>query len=65
MWYIFPQLAELGYSSRSKYYSILSLEEAKAYLAHPLLASRIVELSQILLSQDTIDIKEIFVSVDR
>lgn len=64
MWYIFPQLAELGYSSNSKYYGILSLAEAKAYLAHPRLASRIVELSQILLARDNIDIQEIFGNVD-
>lgn len=64
MWYIFPQLAELGHSSNSKYYGILSLDEVKAYLAHPLLASRIVELSQILLTQDNIDIQEIFGNVD-
>lgn len=64
MWYIFPQLAELGYSSNSKYYGILSLAEAKAYLAHPRLASRIVELSQILLARDNIDLQEIFGNVD-
>lgn len=64
MWYIFPQLAELGHSSNSKYYGILSLDEVKAYLAHPLLASRIVELSQILLARDNIDIQEIFGNID-
>ena len=32
MWWIFPQLKELGYSSTSKYYGISGLEEAKAYL---------------------------------
>jgi len=37
MWYIFPQFEGLGYSRRAKLYSIKSLAEAKAYLAHPIL----------------------------
>lgn len=40
MWFIFPQLAELGRSPTSQFYGIRSLHEARAYLAHPLLGDR-------------------------
>jgi uncharacterized protein (DUF1810 family) len=41
MWYIFPQLDGLGLSSTAKRYAIKNLEEARAYLAHPVLGSRL------------------------
>ena len=40
MWFIFPQLAELGRSPTAQVYGIRSLHEARAYLAHPLLGQR-------------------------
>ena len=40
MWFIFPQLAELGRSPTSQFYGLRSLHEARAYLAHPLLGDR-------------------------
>ena len=40
MWFIFPQLAELGRSPTSQFYGLRSLHEARAYLAHPLLGHR-------------------------
>ena len=40
MWYIFPQIAGLGFSDMSKHYAIASLAEAQAYLAHPILGIR-------------------------
>ena len=40
MWYIFPQLASLGFSHRSKYYGLEGLGEAKAYLDDPVLVPR-------------------------
>lgn len=43
MWYVFPQLAGLGSSAMAQAYAIGSLEEAKAYLAHPLLGARLRE----------------------
>ena len=43
IWYIFPQLAGLGRSETAKYFSINSLEEARAYLKHPILGRRLVE----------------------
>ena len=55
MWYIFPQLKGLGYSSTSQYYGIRDLDEAKAYLQHPVLGPRLVEISEALLTLDTDD----------
>ena len=41
MWFVFPQLRGLGRSSMAAFYGIISLHEARAYLAHPLLGSRL------------------------
>ena len=46
MWYIFPQLSELGHSSTAKYYGINSIEEAKAYLNNSILKKHLVEISK-------------------
>jgi uncharacterized protein (DUF1810 family) len=48
MWFVFPQIAGLGYSPASRRYAITSLEEARAYLAHPVLGARLVECATIL-----------------
>ena len=50
IWYIFPQLKALGFSSTAKYYGIADLEEAKAYLAEPTLRARLLEISGALLT---------------
>ena len=55
MWYIFPQMQGLGFSSTAQYYGIRDLEEAKAYMAHPVLGSRLTEISEALLGLDTCD----------
>ncbi|HVS93794.1 MAG TPA: DUF1810 domain-containing protein [Mucilaginibacter sp.] len=52
IWYIFPQIAGLGYSEMSKHYAIKDLPEAKEYLAHPVLGKRLVEISNTLLSHN-------------
>ena len=49
MWYIFPQLEGLGFSIASRRYGISGLDEAKAYLAHPLLGSRLKECTNLML----------------
>ena len=49
MWYIFPQIQGLGFSSTSQHYAINDLAEATAYLAHPVLGKRLVEISTVLL----------------
>ena len=46
MWYIFPQLADLGYSSTAKYYGIKTKEEALAYLNNEILRSHLIEISE-------------------
>lgn len=50
IWYIFPQLKGFGHSYESEYYGISGIEEAKAYLAHPVLGARLREVTDIMLS---------------
>lgn len=64
MWYIFPQLNGLGFSSMSKRYSIKSIEEAKAYLHHPILGSRLLECAQAVVDVEGRSIAAIFGSPD-
>lgn len=49
MWFIFPQLRGLGFSPTSQYYGIASIEEARAYLEHPMLGSRLRECVEAIL----------------
>lgn len=49
MWYIFPQIKGLGFSYTAQYYAIQSKKEAEAYLAHPVLGARLLEISEALL----------------
>jgi uncharacterized protein (DUF1810 family) len=49
MWFIFPQIAGLGYSSTAQFYAIRNLDEAAAYLAHPVLGQRLLECCKALL----------------
>jgi uncharacterized protein (DUF1810 family) len=49
MWFIFPQLTGLGYSSTAQFYAIRDLDEAAAYLAHPVLGPRLIESCEALL----------------
>lgn len=49
IWYVFPQLAELGKSHMAHAYGLSGLGEAQAYLAHPVLGPRLVEISQAML----------------
>jgi uncharacterized protein (DUF1810 family) len=50
IWFIFPQIEGLGHSSTSMHYAIRSLEEARAYLQHPLLGPRLIECSEAVLA---------------
>lgn len=50
MWFIFPQLKELGRSPIAKHYGITSLAEAIAYLEHPLLGQRLLACSELMLA---------------
>jgi len=53
MWYIFPQLRGLGFSSTAQYYGLRDLEEAVDYMAHPLLGPRLTEICEALLGLET------------
>ena len=64
MWYIFPQIQGLGFSSTSKYYAIQNSSEAKAYAEHPVLGKRLIEISETLLSLPNSNATSIFGSPD-
>ena len=64
MWYIFPQIAGLGFSSTSKLYAIKNRSEAESYLAHPVLGKRLVEISNALLEIEGKTASQIFGSPD-
>jgi uncharacterized protein (DUF1810 family) len=60
MWYIFPQIDGLGHSSTTKHYAIKSMEEARQYLAHPVLGTRLVECAEAVLAVEGRSISDIF-----
>ena len=57
MWYIFPQIAGLGFSEMAKRYEIIDLNEAKAYMENEYLRNNLIEITNALLScgEDDID----------
>lgn len=59
IWYIFPQIAGLGYSSTSVFYAIADLGEAKAYMAEPTLRSHLIEISEALLNLESSNAREV------
>lgn len=59
IWYIFPQLKELGHSSTAKYYGLDGRGEAEAYLKDDVLRTRLIEISEALLSLDSSDPLEV------
>jgi uncharacterized protein (DUF1810 family) len=64
MWFVFPQLAGLGQSEMSRHYAIGSLEEARAYLDHPLLGPRLIECCEALLSHHEESAQQILGGID-
>ena len=50
IWFIFPQMKGLGLSHMSQFYGIENIDEAREYLAHPVLGARLVEISEALLN---------------
>jgi uncharacterized protein (DUF1810 family) len=64
MWFVFPQLAGLGRSAMAQRYAISSVAEARAYLDHPVLGPRLVDLTEIVNSVPDRSIREIFGSPD-
>ena len=64
MWFIFPQLRGLGTSNMAHIYGISGLDEAKAYLEHPVLSERLYELCNELLKHKDKTAFEIFGDID-
>lgn len=64
MWFIFPQLRGLGTSYRAFVYGIEGIDEARAYIEHPVLSSRLIEISEALLSLEETDPVRILGHVD-
>jgi uncharacterized protein (DUF1810 family) len=64
VWFVFPQLAGLGSSSMSARYAIRSLDEAHAYLQHPVLGERLVECVEALLELDGDDPVAVMGTID-
>jgi uncharacterized protein (DUF1810 family) len=64
MWFIFPQVSGLGFSDDSRFYAIRSLDEARAYLEHPVLGPRLVECSAAVLALEGRTPLEIFGTID-
>ena len=60
IWFIFPQIAGLGHSAMAQQFAIASLDEAKAYLQHPVLGRRLRECTQIVLNVNGRSAEEIF-----
>jgi uncharacterized protein (DUF1810 family) len=64
MWFVFPQIEGLGRSGMAQRFAIRDLDEARAYLAHPVLGQRLIECATALTKLDTDDPAEVFASVD-
>jgi uncharacterized protein (DUF1810 family) len=64
MWFVFPQIAGLGHSQMAKRYAISSLDEAKAYMRHPVLGERLISCADALLGLETGTAREILGDVD-
>ena len=60
MWYIFPQLEGLGNSATARHFALRSADEARAYLAHPLLGRRLVDVTEAVLAHADRSLLEIF-----
>jgi uncharacterized protein (DUF1810 family) len=64
IWFIFPQAEGLGHSSMAKRYAIKSRDEAAAYLAHPILSTRLMECTELVLAHSGKAAHDIFGSPD-
>lgn len=64
MWFVFPQLVGLGRSATARFYGIGSLDEARAYLDHPLLGERYRECVSVLQDLNTSDAEAVFGATD-
>jgi uncharacterized protein (DUF1810 family) len=64
MWFIFPQLQGLGVSPTARFYALGGLEEARVYLAHPVLGTRLLECTRLVNTVSGRALREIFGTPD-
>jgi uncharacterized protein (DUF1810 family) len=64
MWFVFPQIAGLGFSELSQRFAISSLDEARAYLDHPVLGPRLRECARVVAETQGRSAEQIFGSID-
>ncbi|KAB0265114.1 DUF1810 domain-containing protein [Microvirga brassicacearum] len=64
MWFVFPQMRGLGSSPTSQFYGIASLDEARAFLSHPVLGPRLTLCTEAVLDHRERSLREIFGSPD-
>ena len=64
IWFIFPQLKDLGHSRNAQYYGIENLDDAKKYLENEILRNHLLEISQALLELDTNDSVKVMGDID-
>lgn len=64
MWFVFPQVEGLGRSETARFYAVAGLDEARAYLADPVLGSRLEECCRAILDLDETSAEEVFGSTD-
>jgi uncharacterized protein (DUF1810 family) len=60
MWFVFPQVAGLGSSSTARHYAISGLDEARAYLAHPVLGPRLRECAELAAAVESGSAADVF-----
>lgn len=60
MWFVFPQLRGLGVSATSRRFGISGLDEARAYLAHPMLGPRLVEMAEAVMDLGSSSAQDVF-----
>ena len=64
MWFVFPQIAGLGESAMSRRYAIASIDQARAYLEHPVLGTRLLECARIVSELQVASAQDVFGVVD-
>jgi uncharacterized protein (DUF1810 family) len=64
MWFVFPQIAGLGRSAMAERYALASLDEARAYMAHPVLGARLRECTQLVFATSACSPFDVFGTPD-
>jgi uncharacterized protein (DUF1810 family) len=64
MWFVFPQIAGLGTSAMSQRFALSSLDEASAYVAHPVLGPRLMECTRVVAGSEGRSARDIFGAID-